>query len=767
MKKLTMPMVALRGLVGYPYMVLNFEVAREISILAMEAAMLHDQMVFLVAQKDMRVEQPEEGDIYKVGTVARVRHIIRLPGDAIRVLVEGCHRAQLQECHMDEYFTADVVKCEEEFEDEDRAKAYKRELLETFEEYAKTSGKISAETLVAYWDIRSASKLADTVAVNVLQNLQEKQDVLELFELEARFEKIIEYTRKEIKLNELQNEISTRTRLQIEKIQKEHYLREQMKAIQNTLSDGDDSEPDIVEEFRQKLETLPVDEKSKTKIGKEISKLERLSPHVPDYNVSLTYLETVFDMPWNEYTQDNLDLENARKVLDDEHYGLEKVKERILQYLAVRKLKNDMKGPIICFAGPPGVGKTSIAKSIAHALEREFVRMSLGGVRDEAEIRGHRKTYIGAIPGRIIASMKTAGTMNPVFLLDEIDKLTSDMRGDPSAAMLEVLDPMINNSFVDHYMEIGFDLSNVLFVTTANDVDMIPAPLYDRMEVIDISSYTAYEKEQIALRHLIPKQKEEHGIKKSALMFEPSAVENIISGYTSESGVRGLERQIAKVCRQAAIKFVEGKKNLKITKNNLKKYLGVPRYTDTRLPKEPKVGVAIGLAWTSVGGVTMPIEISIMEGTGNTELTGQLGDVMKESAKTGISLVRVMAKELGVDEEFHKDKDIHIHIPEGAVPKDGPSAGITMTLALVSALTGRRVRHDIAMTGEITLTGRVLAIGGLKEKSLAALRGGVTDIMIPADNKKDLEEIPKEILDKLKFYPVENISQVLKLGLAD
>ena len=548
----------------------------------------------------------------------------------------------------------------------------------------------------------------------------------------------------------------------MDKLQRDSYLREQMNAIQSIIEEDSPKECD---EFERKIEKMPVTDAVKEKLIKEVSRLRRLNSSNSDYAVLKTYLETVTELPFGKYTQDNTDIRHAEKILNRDHYGMKLVKERILEYLAVLSLKKEVKGSILCLAGPPGVGKTSIAHSIAEALGRKFVRMSLGGLHDEAEIRGHRRTYVGAIPGRIISNIKLAGTMNPVFLLDEIDKMSSEFRGDPASAMLEVLDSAINNAFQDNYLDIDFDLSNVLFITTANDVDAIPKPLFDRMEVIDVSGYTGFEKTQIAKKHLIPKLLEEHGLTHDALRFEQSAIEAIIEQYTAESGVRTMERTLAKVMRRAAKEFVEGKQRAVVRTSNIKKYLGAPRFVDTKLPQEPSVGTVVGLAWTAYGGVTMPIEVSVMQGGGNLELTGQLGDVMKESAKTGISLIRSCAEELGIAADFHEKSDIHIHIPEGAVPKDGPSAGITMALAVVSALTGEKVRHDIAMTGEITLTGRVLPIGGLKEKTLAAVRGGIYEVIIPRINEKDIEEIPEEIRKKVTFRPVDTFGEVMERAL--
>ena len=759
-----LPMVALRGLVVFPYTVVNFEVAREISIEALTRAMNGDQRLFLVTQKDMRVEMPTEDDVYQVGVIGKVRHVIKLQGDAVRVLLEGVCRAKIRSCELEECFMANVEVCESDVESSPETEAYMRSLLEVYEEYAAASGKVSQESILALTEVSSPAKLVDTMAVNLLKKVPEKQDLLETFDVYERYEKMIEYVKREIEIANIEQEISNRTRTQIEKQQREMYLREQMRSIQTSLGMDADLEEEVME-IAQKVKDLPVSEETREKLNTEVSRLARMNNQSAEYNVSRTYLETVISLPFGKYTEEEIDLDHVEKVLDEDHYGMKQVKERVIEYLAVRKLKNDMKGPILCLAGPPGVGKTSIASSIAKAIGRKFVRMSLGGVKDEAEIRGHRRTYIGAIPGRIVTSIKQAGTMNPLFLLDEIDKLSNDMRGDPASAMLEVLDPEINNAFQDHYLDIDFDLSSVMFVTTANDVSMIPRPLYDRMEVINLSSYTTYEKEQIAMRHLIPKQLEKNGLTPSILKIEPSAVQEMITGYTSESGVRSLERMIGAVCRKAARKYLGGKKSMIVRASNLHNYLGVPKYSETHMSHEDKVGVVTGLAWTAAGGTTLPVEVCVMQGKGNVELTGQLGDVMKESARTDISLVRSIAPKLGIDEKFYTNKDVHIHVPEGAIPKDGPSAGITMALAVTSALSGRKIRGDFAMTGEVTLTGRVLPIGGLKEKTLAALREGITNVIIPEENLKDKEDFPKEILRKVKFYPVKSFIEVVELCL--
>ncbi|MBE5758766.1 MAG: endopeptidase La [Clostridiales bacterium] len=760
------PMVPLRGLVVYPAMVTNFEAARDFSIAALEGAMKADRRVFLVTQKNANIDKPIDGDLYPIGIVAKVRYILRLPAGGIRVMIEGTHRARLVNFVFENgIYQAETEPFGSEIEEIDIRDAYRRRLLAAAEELSAVSGRFNPDTLFSMRELNTLTKLVDTIALNVLETTEEKQDILETEALSIRADKLLRILDREKQIALIENDINKRTRQQLERYQKEGYLREQMRAIQTELGEGQDGTE--IEEFREQLEKLDIREEDKAKVRKELDRLALLSPSSPDYNVSRNYIEWILSMPFGVYTEDKLDLAEAEAVLDREHYGMEKVKERILEFLAVRSMTKGNQGSIICFAGPPGVGKTSISRSIAEALGRKFVRMSLGGVRDEAEIRGHRRTYIGAIPGRIVSGIKEAGTMNPVFLLDEIDKMSNDFRGDPASAMLEVLDPTTNTGFKDHYLDIDFDLSDVIFLTTANDIDMIPRPLFDRMEIINLSSYTAYEKFEIGKRHLIPKQLEKHGLKKSILRIEDSALEKIISGYTYESGVRDLERQIGTICRKAARQYLGGKKRMAVRVSNLEKYLGQERFKDTSLPKEDGVGVVVGLAWTSGGGTTMPIETAIMEGGGGIELTGQLGDVMKESAKTALSYIRSKADFFGLEKGFLKEDDMHIHVPEGAVPKDGPSAGITMCTAMLSSLTGRKVRHDVAMTGEITLTGRVLPIGGLKEKSLAALRAGITTVIIPEANRRDAEEMPEEIKKQIRFIPVSEYAQVAEVVFAE
>lgn len=759
-----LPMLPLRGIVPFPYTVLNIEVAREASKKSIDKAMQKDRLIFLVAQKDMRIEEPTADDIYDIGVVARIRHVLKNSNGSMRVLVEGLSRARTESCICEREFSASVSYAENKMEYDDKAEAYMRVLMDRYEQYGESSKKVPREAILALKEIKQPEKLADTISQNMFSSVERKQEILETLDVEERLKKLIDYTSEELNISKLTAEINQHTRQQLEKLKKDAYLREQMRVIQNALGEGDEDDEDT--KFEDKIKSLPISQEVKNKLLREVNRYRRLSPTMPDHSVLRNYLETVTSLPFGVYTEDNLDLTHARKILDKDHFGMEKVKDRIIEYLAVKQLvETPQEGNVICLVGPPGVGKTSIVHSIADALGRKFVRMSLGGVHDEAEIRGHRRTYIGAIPGRIISNIKKAGTMNPVFLLDEIDKMGSDFKGDPASAMLEVLDPTINKTFADNYLDIEFDLSSVMFITTANDASAIPAALYDRMEVIELTGYTEYEKLNIAKKHIIPKQLKKHGLSSSILRFDTAAVELIIEGYTQESGVRALERQIGCVCRKAAAEYLTGKKRISVTKKSLEKYLGLPIRMESNLPTEPAIGVTCGLAWTSVGGCVMPVEVTHMKGNGAIELTGSLGDIMKESAKTALSLVRCAGDKLGISDEFFKENDIHVHVPEGAVPKDGPSAGITLTTAMVSAFTGKRVRNDLAMTGEITLTGRVLAIGGLKEKALAAVRNGIFDIIIPADNKRDIKDIPDEICKKINFIPVRNIDEVLQRAI--
>lgn len=766
-----LPLVPLRGMMVFPHMIAHFDVGREKSLAALEEAMVKDQLLFLVTQRDARVEEPEVTDLYSVGTVCKIKQLLKLPGDTVRVLVEGLYRGRILNVDMDEnpFVTAIINPQRNEDstpEDDLECEALMRALLELFEEYVKSSNRISPETLLTVHSVRNPGQFADMIAASILVNIEDKQRILETFDYKTRLSRLHEMLRREMEILELERKINTRVKQQIDDIQREHYLREQMKAIQQELGEREGNSEEI-EEYRERIEAAGLTEEARDKAEKELERLMRMPMGNPEASIIRTYLDWILDLPWNNETEDNLDLDRAAKILDEDHYGLKKVKERIIEYLAVRRLTQTMKGPILCFVGPPGVGKTSIARSIARAMNRKFVRMSLGGVRDEAEIRGHRRTYIGAIPGRIISSIKYAGSKNPVFLFDEIDKMSSDFRGDPASAMLEVLDAEQNNAFRDHYLDLAFDLSKVMFLTTANTLDTVPPPLLDRMEVIRIAGYTEDEKVNICTKYLIPKQRRENGIADDMLVISKAVVRRIIQQYTREAGVRNLERQIANICRKAAKKIIENPQEpVKLFARNLKEYLGIPRYKYDKSAREDQVGVATGLAWTKFGGETLSIEVTCMPGTGKLELTGQLGDVMKESAKAGLSFIRSRARDYGISEGFYKDMDIHIHIPEGAIPKDGPSAGITITTAIISALSGIPVRKDVSMTGEITLRGRVLEIGGLKEKALAAHRAGINTVLIPDENQKDLPEIPDNVRSKLTIIPVKTMDDVLKHALA-
>ncbi len=762
-----LPLLPLRGLSIFPFMVLHFDVGREKSIRALEEAMINDQLIFLVTQRDAHTDLPSTEDFYEMGTISKIKQLLKLPGDTIRVLVEGISRAEIREIISEEaYFLVDVVEQVEVQKAGDlELEALRRSVLEVFDEYIKANPKVAPETLITVSDIEDASRFADVVASNLTIKIEEKQEILSLFDIKERMEKIYEILSRELEILEIERKINSRVRKQIDKSQKEYYLREQLRAIQRELGEKEGN-ADEIEQYREKLSKLEVPEEVKDKVEKELDRLSKMSPGSPEVGVTRTYLDWIFDLPWNIATVDNLDIKNARKVLDEDHYGLKKVKERVLEYLAIRQLSQNMKGPILCLVGPPGVGKTSIAKSIARAMGRKFARMSLGGVRDEAEIRGHRRTYIGAIPGRIIYSIKQAGSKNPLFLFDEIDKLASDFRGDPASALLEVLDAEQNKDFRDHYMELPFDLSKVMFLTTANSIDTIPAPLLDRMEVIHISGYTEEEKLHIATDYLVPKQIKEHSLSIENVIMSEATIRAVISGYTREAGVRSLEREIANIIRKCATQIVENnKKSVRITPANVRKYLGIAKYRYDIINQKNEIGVVTGLAWTPVGGDTLFIEVSVMPGTGKLELTGQLGDVMKESARAGLSYIRSRADDFGIDKEFSKNMDIHIHVPEGATPKDGPSAGITMTTALISALTKTPVHRDVAMTGEITLRGRVLPIGGLKEKVLAAKRAGIRTIILPFENEKDLEEIPDTVKRNMKFFLATDMDDVLPHAL--
>ncbi|MDD3242574.1 MAG: endopeptidase La [Eubacteriales bacterium] len=765
-KMMNLPMVPLRGLVIFPHMVLNFEVGRERSVTAVDTAVEENTQLFLTTQKELRCEDPGMGDLYTTGVVARVKQVVRTEDGALRLIVEGIQRAELLEIiAADPYMEAYVRPLPEPVisQDDTQAQALMRTTVELFERYAAVSSHITPEMLVTLVTIQDVSELADTAAAQVVKRLSQRQELLDMNDPIARLEKLQGVMAQEIEIARMEQSIGRRVKEQMDQNQKEYYLHEQLKAIQTEL--GEDAAVEL-EDFRAKLKGMDLPKEVREKISKEISRIDKLPPNSPESPMMRSYVEWMLELPWGKLTADNLDIANAKEILDEDHYGLERVKERVLEYLAVKSLTKSMKGPILCFVGPPGVGKTSIGKSIARATGRSFVRMSLGGVHDEAEIRGHRKTYIGAMPGRIVSSVKQAGTMNPVFLLDEVDKMASDFRGDPASAMLEVLDSAQNDTFRDHYLEVPFDLSKVMFLATANTLDTIPGPLRDRMEIIEIEGYTDEEKLHIARRHLLGKQMKEHGLADDALEISDDVLRHVISGYTREAGVRALERQIAKICRKAARTIAEKKvRKVRVTRANLVKMLGQPRYWRDEHSKQDEVGVATGLAWTTVGGEILSIEVNTMPGKGKLELTGQLGDVMKESAMAAYSYIRAHAAELGVPEDFHEKLDVHVHVPEGATPKDGPSAGITMTTALVSALSGKKVSGRVAMTGEITLRGRVLPIGGLKEKVLAAYREGIEQVLIPKDNVKDVEEIPRDIRSHVDIEPVSNIREVLDRAL--
>ena len=767
-----LPLIPLRGLAIFPYMILNFDVGREISLKALDAGALNDDLVFLTSQKEAETDEPTTDDFYHVGTICKIKQMIKLPGNTVRVLVEGISRGKIKEVGMDEeegYIKAIIeeVAYDVENADEDaEVEAFVRNVFDAFEEYINIGNRVSPEILISLADIDNVDRFIDTIAANIYLKPDQKQSILEEFDVKKRLELIYTILLEEIEILKIEKKITLRVKKQMNKVQKEYYLREQLKAIQKELGDDEDINSEA-DEYREKLNKIKAPKETKEKIAKEINKFSKISPMSPDVSVSRTYLDTVFSLPWNKETRDKIDLEKAKEILDDEHYGLEKVKERILEYLAIRKLSKSLKSPIICLVGPPGVGKTSIAKSIADSLGRKFVRISLGGVRDEAEIRGHRRTYVGAIPGRIINGLKEAQTKNPVFLLDEIDKMSSDYKGDPASAMLEVLDPGQNKDFVDHYVEVPFDLSKILFVTTANSLSTIPRPLLDRMEIIEVSGYIEEEKLNIVKKYLLPKQLKEHALEADFIKMDDEVIRDIIDSYTREAGVRNLERTIGKICRKVAKKYVENPslEGVVITKADLDEYLGKNRYRHQLAGTKPEVGIVTGLAWTAVGGETLTAEVNVLKGKGQVVLTGKLGTVMKESAQTGISYIRSIADRFDIDPDFYTKNDIHIHLPEGAVPKDGPSAGITMALAVLSALTNIPVRNNVAMTGEITLRGRVLAVGGIKEKLLAAHRAGITKVLLPKECEADLEEIPQNVKEQMEFVLVEHMDEVLEHAL--
>lgn len=764
--KRNIPLLPLRGLLVYPTMVLHLDVGREKSVQALEQAMMNDHMIFLATQKDISIDEPDEDEIFTFGTYTKIKQMLKLPNGTIRVLVEGLQRARILEYHdLDEYTSVKIERIDEETEKDVEDEALMRTLLDHFDQYIKISKKISAETFAAVTDIEEPGRMADIVASHLPLKLKDKQEVLETIDVKARLNKVIDLIHNEKEVLEIEKKIGQRVKRSMERTQKEYYLREQMKAIQKELGDKEGKTGEV-QKLTEKIEQAGMPDNVKETAFKELNRYEKIPSSSAESSVIRNYIEWLISLPWNDATEDRLDLNLASQILDEEHHGLEKVKERVLEYLAVQKLTRSLKGPILCLAGPPGVGKTSLAKSIAKSLGRKFVRISLGGVRDESEIRGHRRTYVGAMPGRIIQGMKKAGKNNPVFLLDEIDKMASDFRGDPASAMLEVLDPEQNHTFSDHYIEETFDLSKVLFIATANNLATIPGPLRDRMEIITIAGYTEVEKVEIVKDHLLPKQLKEHGLKKSNLQIREQAVLDVIRYYTREAGVRSLERQIAAICRKAAKLIVSGeRKRITVTDKNLEDYLGKRMFRYGQAELDDQIGVVTGLAYTTVGGDTLSIEVSLSPGKGKLILTGKLGDVMRESAQAAFSYVRSKAEELNINPDFHEKHDIHIHVPEGAVPKDGPSAGITMATALVSALTGRPVSRNVGMTGEITLRGRVLPIGGLKEKALGAHRAGLKTVIMPKDNEKDIEDIPNSVREGLTFIPVAHLDEVLKHAL--
>ena len=763
------PLIPLRGISIFPHMVIHFDVGRDKSVQALEKSMMDDSLIMLCTQINPKVEEPGFDDFYHVGTMAKVKQMLKLPGGSIRVLVEGINRGKVKSLSQEEpYFEAiaDIYSYEsEDLEKNQDSEAAMRLVIEDLEEYIGLNPKVSSEVLYTISDIEDPGRLADVISSYIFLKQEDDQRILQTFDFFQRLEILHEILQREIELLRIEEKINQRVKKQINKVQKEYYLKEQLKAIQKELGE-DDTFSSEMEEYASKIKKLKMPKEVREKALKEVDRLAKMSPHSAEVGVIRTYLDWIVDLPWDKETKEKIDIKKARKILDNDHYGLMDVKERILEFIAIRKLTNSIKGPILCLVGPPGVGKTSIARSIASSLNRNFVRMSLGGVRDEAEIRGHRRTYVGSMPGRIISSIKKAGTRNPVFLFDEIDKLASDFRGDPASALLEVLDPEQNSTFTDHFLEAPFDLSKVMFITTANTTSTIPPALLDRMEVIRISGYTEEEKLQIAKRYLLPKQMKEHGLKDDQIKISDAAIRGVINYYTREAGVRNLERNIANLCRKAAKKIVEdGKKSVSINAGNITTYLGTKKFRYDKLEEKNQVGVANGLAWTAVGGETLSVEVTTMKGTGKTQLTGKLGDVMKESAMAGISYVRANAERLKISPDFYKDVDIHIHVPEGAIPKDGPSAGITIATAVISALTERAILREVAMTGEIPLRGRVLPVGGIKEKLLAAHRMGIKKVLLPYDNNKDLEEIPDKIKKKMEFVLVKDLDQVLEHAL--
>lgn len=767
---LELPIIPLRGIVVFPKMVLHFDVGRKKSIKALQKAMDDDQKVFLVCQKDASVDEPNIDDMYDVGVICTIRQMMRIPGsENMRVVVEGDERATLYSFTSVKPYIGGLVEIAgdnnsnlEISDDED--KAYQRIIKREFERYASLMPKISNEVIAKVISIKDSGELADFVCSNTFLDYYEKQDVLSALDPSERICQLVVYLKKENNALEIESEIQEKVQNEIDKSQREYYLREEMKVISEALGESDNPLEEA-EEYKSKVSALKCSDDIKEKLLKECDKLAKMPSGSHEGTVERNYLDKCLEIPFGKYTKDSINLEKSRKILDKEHYGLDKVKERIVDSLAVYKRNPEFNGQILCLAGPPGVGKTSIVKSLAKSMGRKYVRIALGGIHDEAEIRGHRKTYIGSMPGRIVEAVIKSGVMNPIILLDEIDKVGNDFKGDPSSALLEALDPEQNNSFADHYIEFPLDLSRVLFITTANDVSAIAGPLYDRMEVIELNSYTALEKFYIAKKHLVKKEMIKHSLTSKEFKISDNAINILIENYTREAGVRTLEKQIATLCRKATVSLESGAKSFKVTDKNIEEYLGKKKFSDDLVSKEDQVGTVNGLAWTSVGGTMLPIEVSVLDGTGKIELTGNLGDVMKESAKTAVSYIRSKASEYGIDEDFYKNKDIHIHAPEAAVPKDGPSAGLAITTAIVSELTGIAIKSNVAMTGEISLKGKALAIGGLKEKSMAAYKAGCDTVIIPQDNKKDLDEISDEVKQVIDFISVKNFDEVLPIAL--
>jgi ATP-dependent Lon protease len=767
--KNSLPLLPLRDMVIFPYMVMPLLVGRQKSIAAVEEADSKDKTILLCAQRFVKTEDPSPDDIYKTGTVGKILQSLKLPDGSYKLLVEGLYRANIKNfLPNQEYLSVEIEPVPTGTKKTIEVEALMRSLVNQFEEYVKLNQRVPAEAFATTANIDNPNQLADTVASYLSLRISERQVILEIIDPVERIKRLTEVLNSEIGILQIEKKISSNVRKQIEKSQKEYFLQEQLKAIEKELGQKDEHKNEI-EDLKEKARAAKMTKEAQEVALREIEKLSRMYPNSPEATVSRNYIDWLVALPWSVKTDDNLDIKNAGKILNDDHYGLEKPKERILEYLAVLKLVKSMKGQILCFVGPPGVGKTSLAKSVARALGRSFIRVSLGGVRDEAEIRGHRRTYIGSLPGRVIQSIRKAKSRNPVFLLDEVDKMATDFRGDPAAALLEVLDPEQNSTFSDHYLEVEFDLSDVMFITTANFQDNIPAPLQDRMEIIRLPGYTEYEKVKIAQGFLIPKQIKANGLKPEDISFSEEGILKIISRYTREAGVRNLEREIARACRKIAKKVVEKEQSLKVklTAVSVQKYLGPPRFSEPKIEEENEVGVATGLAWTEAGGDIISIESTLMKGKGKLTLTGKLGEVMQESAQAALSYLRSRAKEFGIDDDFYKKTDIHIHIPEGAIPKDGPSAGITMATALISSLAKLPVKKDVAMTGEITLRGKVLEIGGLKSKILAAHRVGINTVIIPKENQKDLIEIPKNILRELKVVTAEDMDEVLKVALVN